>query len=175
MAQLGGMNHSSPSFKAFQGTQIHIIATVRRDLKDHLGILVAMSLSAWWGQSRLNTWNVNFPKEDKQMVLSTKRQGAAPEAIQLPSTWELGSSWRLHSRVSHSTVLCTGSSGAAQGNESFSEGIQPDRAPSCPLPLLCSQIMQKVGVWRSMRELGTQLPSRKNCQKRTDYLRCHVK
>lgn len=102
------------------------------------------------------------------MALSTKRQEAVPRANSASN--HLGimvilEVTRGDYSVSHSMVLYTDSLGAGRANESFTEGIQQARAPSCPLPLLCSQIMQNVRMWKCMKELGTQRPYRKNCKK----------
>lgn len=102
---------------------------------------------------------INVPKQEKWLVLPTKRQRADARAssasIHMGCVPEIT---ERHFWMSLSTVLCTDSLGAGKGNESFTGGIQQARAPSCPLPLSCSQIMHKVRMRNSMKELGTLLP-----------------
>ena len=90
---------------------------------------------------------VNVPEQEKQLGLPTKRQGAVAKAnsasIHMGITVVPEAAER-HFWMSRNTVLCTDSLGAGKGNESFTGGIQQARAPSCPLPLSCSQIMHKV-------------------------------
>jgi len=90
---------------------------------------------------------VNVPEQEKRLVLPAKRQRAIARAntasIHMGITVVPEAAER-HFWMSHSTGLHANSLGAVKGNMSFTGAVHRARAPSCPLPLSCSQVMYKV-------------------------------
>lgn len=116
--------------------------------------------SVQWGEGRLNPCLRMFLNTKIGWFCLPRGREQPLEPTQLLLTWELVATEAAERnfRMSRSTARCTGSWGAAQGNERFPGGIPQARAPSRPLPPSCFQIMQRVRMWNHVRDLSTQLP-----------------
>lgn len=126
MVQLGGMNQLSGISKAFEEV-----------------------LKVYGEGRQAQCLSLNVPRKEKWLVLSTKRQVAVARANSASihvGILVISEAAERHFWISCSTVLYSDSLGAGKCSKSFIRGIQQPKAPSCPLPLSCSQIMHKVRV-----------------------------